>query len=73
MHVRGFAEEGTTTTTFDMVVLNQLDRHLAIETIERVPGLDISAAHVKQGFRNALIGHSRHVREHGEDMLQIRH
>jgi xylulose-5-phosphate/fructose-6-phosphate phosphoketolase len=40
-----------------MVVLNQLDRHLAIETIERVPGLDISAAHVKQGFRNALIGH----------------
>ncbi|MBU6464253.1 MAG: phosphoketolase family protein [Proteobacteria bacterium] len=73
MHVRGFAEEGTTTTPFDMVVLNQLDRfHLAIEVIDRVPGLDISAAHVKQGFRDALIEHSRYVREHGEDMPQIR-
>ena len=73
MHVRGFAEEGTTTTPFDMVVLNQLDRfHLAIEAIERVPGLDVPAAHVKQGFRDALIEHSRYVREHGEDMPQIR-
>ncbi len=69
MHVRGFAEEGTTTTPFDMVVLNQLDRfHLAIEAIERVPGLDIAAAHVKQQFRDKLIEHARHVREHGEDM-----
>jgi xylulose-5-phosphate/fructose-6-phosphate phosphoketolase len=73
MHVRGFAEEGTTTTPFDMVVLNQLDRfHLAIEAIERVPGLDIAAAHVKQQFRDALTEHSRYVREHGEDMPQIR-
>ncbi|WP_338822056.1 phosphoketolase family protein [Bradyrhizobium septentrionale] len=73
MHVRGFAEEGTTTTPFDMVVLNGLDRfHLAIEAIERVPGLDIAAAHVKQQFRDALIGHTRYVREHGEDMPQIR-
>ena len=73
MHVRGFAEEGTTTTPFDMVVLNQLDRfHLAIEAIESVPGLDIAAAHVKQQFRDALIEHARYVREHGEDMPQIR-
>jgi xylulose-5-phosphate/fructose-6-phosphate phosphoketolase len=73
MHVRGFCEEGTTTTPFDMVVLNQLDRfHLAIEAIERVQGLGISAAHVKQQFRDALIEHSRYVREHGEDMPQIR-
>jgi xylulose-5-phosphate/fructose-6-phosphate phosphoketolase len=73
MHVRGYAEEGTTTTPFDMVVLNQLDRfHLAIEAIERVPGLDIAAAHVKQEFRDTLIEHSRYVREHGEDMPQIR-
>jgi xylulose-5-phosphate/fructose-6-phosphate phosphoketolase len=73
MHVRGYAEEGTTTTPFDMVVLNQLDRfHLAIEAIERVPGLDIPAAHIKQEFRDALIEHSRYVREHGEDMPQIR-
>ncbi|QOZ38001.1 phosphoketolase [Bradyrhizobium sp. CCBAU 53421] len=73
MHVRGFAEEGTTTTPFDMVVLNGLDRfHLAIEAIERVPGLDIAAAHVKQRFRDALTEHTRYVREHGEDMPQIR-
>jgi xylulose-5-phosphate/fructose-6-phosphate phosphoketolase len=73
MHVRGFAEEGTTTTPFDMVVLNELDRfHLAIEVIERVPRLGIVAAHVKQRFRDALSEHSRYVREHGEDMPQIR-
>ena len=73
MHVRGFAEEGTTTTPFDMVVLNGLDRfHLAIEVIERVPRLGVAAAHVKQRFRDALIEHSRYVREHGEDMPQIR-
>jgi xylulose-5-phosphate/fructose-6-phosphate phosphoketolase len=73
MHVRGFAEEGTTTTPFDMVVLNELDRfHLAIEVIERVPRLGVAAAHVKQQFRDALIEHSRYVREHGEDMPQIR-
>jgi xylulose-5-phosphate/fructose-6-phosphate phosphoketolase len=73
MHVRGFAEEGTTTTPFDMVVLNGLDRfHLAIEAIERVPGLGVTAAHVKQQFRDALIEHSRYVREHGEDMPLIR-
>jgi xylulose-5-phosphate/fructose-6-phosphate phosphoketolase len=73
MHVRGFAEEGTTTTPFDMVVLNGLDRYLlAIEAIERVPGLAIKAAHVKQRFRDALIEHTRYVCEHGEDMPQIR-
>ena len=73
VHVRGYAEEGTTTTPFDMVVLNQLDRfHLAIEAIERVPGLSVRAAHVTQQFRDALIEHSRYVREHGEDMPQIR-
>ena len=73
MHVRGFIEEGTTTTPFDMVVLNELDRfHLAIEVIERVPGLSVSAAHVKQTFRDALIEHTRYVREHGEDMPAIR-
>ena len=73
MHVRGFAEEGTTTTPFDMIVLNELDRyHLAIEVIERVPNLVKTAAHVKQEFRDALIEHSRYVRELGEDMPEIR-
>ena len=73
MHVRGFNEEGTTTTPFDMVVLNGLDRfHLAIEVIERVPGLATKAAQVKQQFRDRLIEHSHYVRQHGEDMPEIR-
>jgi xylulose-5-phosphate/fructose-6-phosphate phosphoketolase len=73
MHVRGFKEEGTTTTPFDMVVLNELDRfHLAIEVIERVPGLSIAAARIKQQFRDALIEHSHYVREFGGDMPAIR-
>jgi xylulose-5-phosphate/fructose-6-phosphate phosphoketolase len=73
MHVRGFIEEGTTTTPFDMVVLNKLDRyHLAMDVIDRVPGLAVTAAHIKQDFRNALIEHGRYVREHGEDMPAIR-
>lgn len=54
-------------------MLNRLDRfHLAIEVIERVPGLAISAAAIKQGFRDRLIEHSRYIREHGEDMPEIR-
>jgi xylulose-5-phosphate/fructose-6-phosphate phosphoketolase len=72
MHVHGFEEEGTTTTPFDMVVLNRLDRyHLAIDVIDRVPGLAVSAAHIKQQFRDRLLEHTRYVREHGEDMPEI--
>jgi xylulose-5-phosphate/fructose-6-phosphate phosphoketolase len=72
MHVRGFEEEGTTTTPFDMVVLNELDRfHPAIEVMERVPGLGVAAAHVKQQFRDALLEHTRYVHSHGEDMPAI--
>ncbi|MBU6462293.1 MAG: hypothetical protein KGK01_10110 [Bradyrhizobium sp.] len=68
MHVRGFRERGTTTTPFDMVVLNQRDRyHLAIEAIERVPGLAI-----KGPFQNKLAEHHRYVREHGQDMPAVR-
>ncbi|MDI4238022.1 phosphoketolase family protein [Bradyrhizobium sp. Arg237L] len=73
MHVRGFKEEGTTTTPFDMVVLNELDRfHLAIEVINRVPGLAASAAAVKQHCLDRLIEHGKYVRAHGEDMPDIR-
>lgn len=73
IHVRGFNEEGTTTTPFDMVVRNELDRfHLAIEVIERVPGLGTAAARVKQEFRDALIEHALYIRQHGEDMPRIR-
>ena len=72
-HVRGFIEEGTTTTPFDMAVLNELDRyHLAIEAIERVPGLAESAAAVADGFRAKLDEHTGYVREHGDDMPEIR-
>jgi xylulose-5-phosphate/fructose-6-phosphate phosphoketolase len=72
LHVRGFIEEGTTTTPFDMVVLNELDRfHLAIEAIDRVPGLVTRAAQAKQGFRDRLTAHKLYIREHGEDMPEI--
>jgi xylulose-5-phosphate/fructose-6-phosphate phosphoketolase len=72
MHVRGFNEEGTTTTPFDMAVLNGLDRyHLAMDVIERVPGLGARAAHVKQQFRDKLIEHRRYVGEHGRDLPEI--
>ena len=71
-HVRGFIEEGTTTTPFDMTVLNELDRyHLAIEAIERVPGLKEKARDVIQLFRDKLEEHGRYIRQYGEDMPEI--
>jgi xylulose-5-phosphate/fructose-6-phosphate phosphoketolase len=70
---RGFKEEGTTTTPFDMVVRNDLDRyHLAIEAIDRVPGLSATAAHAKQAFRDKLIEHHAYVTTRGEDMPEVR-
>ena len=73
LHVRGYKEEGTTTTPFDMVVLNELDRfNLADDAIDRVPHLRYKAAHVKQMLHNKLIEHKQYVREHGEDMPEIR-
>jgi xylulose-5-phosphate/fructose-6-phosphate phosphoketolase len=72
LHVHGYMEEGTTTTPFDMVVLNRLDRfHLAIDVIDRVPGLGSAAAHVKQHFADALIEHRQYVVRHGVDMPEI--
>ena len=72
IHVHGFQEEGTTTTPFDMAVLNEIDRfHLAIAVIDRVPGLGAVAAKAKQRFRDKLLEHRRYVREHGEDMPEI--
>ena len=73
LHVRGFKEEGTTTTPFDMVVLNDLDRfHLVIDVIERLPYLEKTGAHVRQKMRDKLIEHKEYIRKHGEDMPQIR-
>ncbi|MGB3536597.1 MAG: phosphoketolase family protein [Mesorhizobium sp.] len=73
IHVRGFNEEGTTTTPFDMAVLNELDRfHLAMEAIDRVPGLSTKAATARRQLADKLVEHTRYVREHGEDMPEIR-
>ena len=72
-HVHGFIEEGTTTTPFDMTVLNQLDRfHLALAAIERVERLRDPAAHLSQHLRDRLQEHRVYVREHGEDLPEIR-
>jgi xylulose-5-phosphate/fructose-6-phosphate phosphoketolase len=73
LHVRGFKEEGTTTTPFDMVVLNDLDRfHLVMDVIERLPRLEKIGSHVRQKMRDKLIEHKEYIRKHGEDMPDIR-
>ena len=73
IHVRGYKEEGTTTTPFDMCVLNDLDRfHLVTDVIDRVPSLGYRQAYLKQQMRDKLTEHTAYVREHGEDMPEIR-
>src|SRR5215210_1865323 len=73
LHVRGYKEEGTTTTPFDMVMLNDLDRfHLAIDVIDRVPRLRDRGSHAREWLRNRLIEHTRHVRTTGEDLPDVR-
>jgi xylulose-5-phosphate/fructose-6-phosphate phosphoketolase len=73
LHVRGYKEEGTTTTPFDMVVLNDLDRfHLFGDVIDRVEQLGPRAAYAKQAVRDKLIDHKQYVAKHGEDMPEIR-
>jgi xylulose-5-phosphate/fructose-6-phosphate phosphoketolase len=72
LHVRGYKEEGTTTTPFDMVVLNELDRfHLVEDVIDRVPQLGARAAYAKQAIQNRLIEHKQYIERHGEDMPEI--
>ncbi|OIP35429.1 MAG: phosphoketolase [Deltaproteobacteria bacterium CG2_30_66_27] len=73
LHVRGYKEEGTTTTPFDMVVRNDLDRfHLVSDVIDRVPGLATHAAYTKQALRDKLIEHRQYITLHGEDMPEVR-
>ncbi|HEY2788635.1 MAG TPA: hypothetical protein VGI72_04220, partial [Gaiellales bacterium] len=73
MHVRGYKEEGTTTTPFDMVMLNDLDRfHLVMDVIDRVPGLGTRAAHLRQEMVDTRIRHRAYTREHGDDPADIR-
>ena len=72
-HVRGYKEEGTTTTPFDMVVLNDLDRfHLVGDVIDRVPSLGARAAYAKQILRDKLIDHKNYIHKYGQDMPEIR-
>ena len=72
-HVRGYKEEGTTTTPFDMTVLNDLDRfHLAGDVVDRVPRLQRIGAHFKQFLRNKLVEHKQYICEHGDDLPEIR-
>ncbi len=72
LHVRGYKEEGTTTTPFDMVVLNDLDRfHLIGDVVDRVPRLSRVGAYIKQFVRDKLIEHRQYITTHGEDMPEI--
>jgi xylulose-5-phosphate/fructose-6-phosphate phosphoketolase len=72
MHVRGYKEEGTTTTPFDMVVLNNMDRYqLAIDSLKRVPRVKTSSDSVIQKFQDKLREHKQYIRLHGEDMPEV--
>jgi xylulose-5-phosphate/fructose-6-phosphate phosphoketolase len=72
LHVRGYVEEGTTTTPFDMTVMNRLDRfNLAIDVIDRLPALGARGAHAREELKNRLIEHRQYTRTHGEDMPEI--
>ena len=73
VHVRGYKEEGTTTTPFDMCVMNQIDRYdLAMDVIDRVTRLQATSGSARETLKNKLIEHRLYVREHGEDMPEIR-
>jgi len=73
IHVRGYKEEGTTTTPFDMTVLNQVDRfNLAIDVIDRVPRLRSHSGQAREWLRNKLIEHHSYIRAHGEDLPDVR-
>ena len=72
LHVRGYVEEGTTTTPFDMCVRNRIDRfNLVIDVIDRVPKLQPVAGHYRERLKNKLIEHRQYVRTHGEDMPEV--
>lgn len=72
LHVRGYKEEGTTTTPFDMLVRNDMDRfHLVQDVIDRVAGLGTLAAYVRQEVRDKLVAHQQYIRRYGEDMPEI--
>ncbi|HPE12773.1 MAG: phosphoketolase family protein [Actinobacteria bacterium] len=73
MHVRGYKEEGTTTTPFDMCVMNDIDRfHLVIDVIDRVPGLGSNAAGLRQAMVDKRLEHRAYIRQRGEDLPEVR-
>ena len=73
LHVRGYKEEGTTTTPFDMLVRNDMDRfHLVGDVIDRVPEVGAGAAYLKKELRDKLMEHTEYIDRHGEDMPEIR-
>ena len=73
LHVRGYKEEGTTTTPFDMTVLNDLDRfHLVMDVVDRVPQLGASVGRIRQAMRDKLLAHEQYIHKYGEDMPEIR-
>jgi xylulose-5-phosphate/fructose-6-phosphate phosphoketolase len=72
LHVRGYKEEGTTTTPFDMTVVNDLDRfHLVLDVLDRVPSIGAAGAPLRVALREKLDNHQRYIREHGEDLPEI--
>ncbi|WP_460586561.1 phosphoketolase family protein, partial [Hymenobacter arcticus] len=73
IHVRGYKEEGTITTAFDMTVLNDMDRfHLAMDVLDRVPQLGNKGAYLKQHLKDKLVEHRQYITTHGEDMPEVR-
>ena len=73
LHVRGYKEEGTITTSFDMTVLNEMDRfHLAMDVLDRVPQLGNKGAYLKQYLKDKLVEHKQYITTHGEDMPEVR-
>ncbi|MFS8879327.1 phosphoketolase [Synechococcus sp. H55.11] len=73
LHVRGYKEEGTTTTPFDMCVLNEVDRFsLADDVLDRVERFKYERAHIKQIIQDKLVEHKQYIREHGEDLPEVR-
>ena len=73
MHVHGYQEEGTTTTPFDMVVMNEMDRfHLVQDVLARVPTLRGDTGNVQQAMRDKLAQHKQYVTEYGQDLPEVR-